>query len=56
MNQQIDDYKTKFDLSLKQAEQGKLITFSIEELESLEDMETNTAIKFIEARRMESIL
>ena len=49
-----DDYKAKIEQSLRQAEEGKLITFSIEELESLEDMDTDKAVEFMEARRRES--
>ena len=49
-----DDYKAKVNLSFKQAEDGKLTAFSIEELEAFEGMDTNEAIAFIEARRRES--
>ena len=49
-----DNYKAKIDLSMRQAHEGKLTEFTIDELESLEDMETNNAIEFIEIRRKEA--
>jgi DNA-damage-inducible protein J len=49
-----DDYQTKIEKSMRQADEGKLITFSIDELESLEDMDTDKAVAFLEARRKES--
>ena len=49
-----DDYKAKIELSLRQADEGKLTAFSIEELESLEDMDVENAIEFIEVRQKES--
>lgn len=49
-----DDYKTKIEKSMRQADEGKLITFTLEELESLENMETDKAIEFLEARRKEA--
>ena len=49
-----NDYVVKIEQSLQQADEGKLITFSLDELESLEDMDTDTALDFIETRRKES--
>ena len=49
-----NDYENKIKLSMQQAKEGKLITFSVSELDSLEDMDTNTALEFIEARRKET--
>ena len=48
-----DNYKAKIELSMLQADEGKLIEFTMEELESLENMETDSALKFIELRRKE---
>jgi len=49
-----DDYRAKIELSIQQADEGRLTTFTIEELESLEDMDTPVALAFIEARRKEA--
>jgi len=49
-----DNYKSKIESSLRQADQGKLITFSLEELESLEEMDTAKAVELLESRRKES--
>ena len=49
-----DDYRAKIEQSLRQADEGRLITFSVDELESLETMETDDALEFIEVRRKES--
>ena len=49
-----DNYKAKIELSMRQADEGKLTEFTMDELESLEDMETDNAIEFIEIRRKES--
>ena len=51
-----DDYKAKVELSMKQADDGKLTAFSLAELEAFEDMDTDSARDFIESRKMESIL
>ena len=49
-----EDYKTKIEESMLQANDGKLIQFTMEELESLEDMDADKAKAFLEARRKES--
>ena len=49
-----DDYKTKIDMSMQQADEGRLTEFTVDELESLEDMETDKAMEFIEIRRKEA--
>jgi DNA-damage-inducible protein J len=46
-----DDYQLKVKKSMQQAEEGKLITFTIEELENLENMDNSQALDFLEARR-----
>lgn len=51
-----NDYKTKIEESMRQADEGKLISFTMEELESLEDMEADKAIEFLETRRKEARL
>jgi len=51
-----DDYKSKIESSLRQAAEGNLISFSIDELETLEDMDTNEAQMFVNVRRKESKL
>ena len=51
-----NDYMVKVEQSLQQADEGKLITFSLDELESLEDMDTDKALDFIKVRRKESEL
>jgi len=43
-----NDYKAKIESSLQQANEGKLISFTLDELEALEDMDTDRAIEFIE--------
>ena len=49
-----DHYKSKIKLSLQQADEGRLIPFSIDELESFEDMDASEALTIIESRRKES--
>ena len=49
-----DDYEAKIKLSLQQASEGKLTTFTISELENFENMDTDKALEFIEARRKET--
>jgi DNA-damage-inducible protein J len=49
-----DDYQLKIKKSMRQADEGKLIAFTVEELENLENMETDAAKKFLETRRKES--
>ena len=49
-----DEYKTKIELSLRQADEGKLTAFSMDELESLEAMETDKALEFMKDRQKES--
>jgi DNA-damage-inducible protein J len=51
-----NDYKAKVELSLMQADEGRLTSFTINELENLEDMDTDKALEFIEVRRKEAIL
>ena len=50
------DYKNKIEESMRQADEGKLIPLSIEEMESIEDMDVDKAKAFLEARRKESII
>ena len=50
-----NDYKAKLELSFQQADEGRITTFTIDELEALEDMDTNNAVEFIESRRKETI-
>ena len=49
-----DNYKAKIKLSMEQADDGKLVEFTMSELESLENMETDDALEFIEIRRKEA--
>ncbi|MDR2183929.1 MAG: hypothetical protein LBE55_07115 [Clostridiales bacterium] len=59
MSQQVkayDNYRNKIELSLRQADEGRLIEFTVDELEALEDMKTDDALEFIENRRRESKL
>jgi len=46
-----DDYKAKIELSIRQADKGKLTAFTVDELTALEDMDTNDALLFINNRR-----
>ena len=50
----IIEYKAKIELSLRQADEGKLTAFSMDELESLEAMETDDALGFMKDRQKES--
>jgi len=45
------NYKEKLEKSIQQADEGKLICFTMDELESIEDMETDKAIDFLENKR-----
>ena len=47
-------YKSKIEDSIKQADEGKLISFDLEELQSLETMPVDKAIEFLKARQEES--
>ena len=49
-----NDYKAKIKLSMQQANEGKLTSFNLNELEALEDMDTVTALEFINTRRKEA--
>ena len=49
-----DDYKMKIEESMRQADEGKLISLTVEEMESLEDMDSDKAKEFLLARRKES--
>ena len=49
-----NDYKAKVELSMQQANDGRLTTFTIDELEALEDMDTVAALEFINNRRKEA--
>jgi DNA-damage-inducible protein J len=51
-----DDYQLKIKRSMRQADEGRLITFTIDELEGLEDMDTDKARAFLDARRKEAAL
>ena len=48
------DYRSKIEKSMREANEGKLIAFTIEELENFENMDTDKALAFIEARRKEA--
>jgi len=48
-----NDYKIKIEQSFRQADEGKLTAFTINELEAFEDMDKDKAKEFIEARRRE---
>ena len=49
-----NDYRMKVEASMRQADEGKLISFTIDELEALEDMGTEKAREFLEVRRKEA--
>ena len=49
-----DNYKGKVSYSMKQANMGKLVEFTIDELESFENMETDKVLEFIAVRKKES--
>lgn len=49
-----DNYRAKIELSMRQADEGKLIDFTLDELEAFEDMDTDDALEFIKLRRTES--
>ena len=49
-----DEYKAKIELSLRQANEGRLTAFSMDELDSLEAMETDNALEFMKDRQKES--
>ena len=52
--QEVDNnYKTKIEESIRQADAGKLISLTVEEMEILEDMDTDKAKEFLLARRRE---
>ena len=48
-----NEYKAKVEYSLKQADEGRVTVFTIDELEALEDMDTVAALAFINARKKE---
>jgi len=50
-----NDYKAKIGASMGQADNGRLISFTIDELESLEDMDIDTAREFLELRRKDAL-
>ena len=49
-----NDYETKIEESIRQADEGKLISITLEEMESLEDMDADKAKEFLLARRKEA--
>ena len=49
-----NEYKAKIEESIRQADEGKLIYLTIEEMESIEDMDTDRAREFLLARRKEA--
>jgi len=51
-----NDYRAKIESSLRQAKEGKLVSFNLDELEALEDMDIEKACGFLEARRKEASL
>jgi len=51
-----NDYRAKIESSLSQAKEGKLVSFNLDELEALEDMDIEKARGFLEARRKEASL
>ena len=46
-----NNYIAKIEASIRQADEGRLTSFDVSELEALEDMDINEAREFIEARR-----
>jgi len=50
-----NDYKAKIESSLRQADEGQLISFTMDELQALENMNIETAREFVEARRKDAI-
>jgi len=46
-----DEFLTMLDESIKEVKQGKTITFTIDELEAMEDMSTKETQAFIRQRR-----
>ena len=51
-----NDYKSKIHKSIDEANEGKLISFDLHELESLEEMDNKSASTFLEERRKETFL
>jgi len=49
-----NDYRAKIEHSVQQADEGRLTTFTVTELEVLEDMDTEKALEFMETRRKEA--
>ena len=49
-----NDYKAKIESSMRQADEGKMISFTLTELEALEDMDTKKAYDFLDSRRKEA--
>ena len=49
-----NDYRAKIESSLQQADEGNVISFTLDELEALEDMDINKAREFIETRRKDT--
>ena len=47
-------YKSKIEDSFRQANEGKLIAFTLDELQSLETMPVGKAVEFLKTRRKES--
>jgi len=47
-------YRAKVEMSLRQAKEGRLTAFTTDELEALEDMDTDLALEFISKRRKEA--
>jgi len=52
MGQPYNNYEAKIKHSLQQADEGKLITFTLDELEALESMDTDKAREFLDSRRL----
>jgi DNA-damage-inducible protein J len=53
---QMDDYRSKIEYSLQQADEGKLIEFSMDELDFFENAPTDKALELIKNRRREASL
>ena len=49
-----NNYKLKIEESMRQADEGKTISLTMEEMESLENMEISKAKKFLSKRRKEA--
>jgi len=49
-----NDYRAKVESLVRQADEGRLISFTLSELEALEDMDTDKAREFVDIRRKDA--